>query len=137
MVQTSAESFDLVVEAAGSGAAVTSAIELCARGGMVILLGLPPHGTTVTLAPDDLVNNDVIIQGSFSYTRIAFADVVERVNSGALCPSFLVTHRFGLDDALRENVSTSEPRARSSSASRPSSRSAGRHRNEFRRRRRP
>jgi len=27
-------------------------------------------------------------------------------------PSFLVTHRYGLDDALRENVSTSEPRGK-------------------------
>jgi 2-desacetyl-2-hydroxyethyl bacteriochlorophyllide A dehydrogenase len=118
LVHTPTESFDLVVEAAGSGAAVTSALELCARGGMVILLGLPPHGTTITLAPDDLVNNDVIIQGSFSYTRSAFADVVERVNSGALRPSFLITHRYALDDALaavdalRGNVSTSEPRGK-------------------------
>ena len=111
-------SFDLVIEAAGAGAAVASAIERCARGGMVILLGLPPHGTTVALAPDDLVNNDVIIQGSFSYTRSAFADVVRRVNGGDLRPSFLITHRFSLDDAatavnvLRGNETTGEPRGK-------------------------
>ncbi|MHB8378902.1 MAG: zinc-dependent alcohol dehydrogenase [Acidimicrobiales bacterium] len=110
--------FDLVIEAAGVGAAVASAIELCARGGMVILLGLPPHGATVALAPDDLVNNDVIIQGSFSYTRQAFADVVSRVNGGELQPSFLVTHRFTLEDALfaidalRGTVATSGPRGK-------------------------
>jgi len=33
---------------------------------MVVLLGLPPHGTPFELAPDDLVNDDIIIQGSFS-----------------------------------------------------------------------
>ena len=65
---------------------------------MVILLGLPPHGTTVRFAPDDLVNNDQIIQGSFSYTRRAFADVVDRLNAGTLRPGFLVTHRFSLDE---------------------------------------
>ena len=118
VVETPQASFDLVIEAAGSGAAVASAIELCARGGMVILLGLPPHGTTVALAPGDIVNNDVIIQGSFSYTRSAFADVVSRVNSGDLRPSFLITHRFALDDAaaavdaLRGAVATSEPRGK-------------------------
>ncbi|HEV3267289.1 MAG TPA: alcohol dehydrogenase catalytic domain-containing protein [Acidimicrobiales bacterium] len=118
LVRTPDASFDLVIEAAGTGAAVTSAVERCARGGMVILLGLPPHGTSVALAPDHLVNNDVIIQGSFSYTRSAFADVVERVNSGALRPSFLITHRYTLDDApaaveaLRGNVSTDEPRGK-------------------------
>jgi hypothetical protein len=36
---------------------------------MVVLLGLPPHGTRVEIAPDDLVNDDIIIQASFSYTR--------------------------------------------------------------------
>ena len=90
--------FDLVIEAAGTAAAVTTAIGLCARGGMVVLLGLPPHGTTVEIAPDDLVNDDIIIQASFSYTRSAFADVVERLNAKDLRPSFLITHRYALDD---------------------------------------
>ena len=92
--------FDLVIEASGSGEGVTTALDHCARGGMVILLGLPPHGTKIELAPDDLVNNDVIIQGSFSYTREAFADVVGRLNTRELRPSFLITHRFELENAL-------------------------------------
>lgn len=110
--------FDLVVEAAGTGEAVTNALAMCARGGMVILLGLPPHGTEVTFAPDDLVNDDIIVQGSFSYTREAFADVVRRVNSGDVHPSFLITHRFTLDDAsnalaaLRGGSSDREPRGK-------------------------
>jgi threonine dehydrogenase-like Zn-dependent dehydrogenase len=89
--------FDLVIEAAGNANALKGAIERCGRGGIVILLGLPPHGSTVEIAPDDLVNNDVIIQASFSYTRRAFADVVAQLNAGALRPSFLITHRFTLD----------------------------------------
>jgi len=111
------ETFDLVIEAAGNAAAVASALEHCARGGMVILLGLPPHGTKVSFAPDDLVNNDQIVQGSFSYTRRAFADVVARVNEGLLRPSFLITHRFTFDAAdsavaaLRGGT-TSEPRGK-------------------------
>ncbi len=91
--------FDLVIEASGSIEGVSSAIDLCARGGMALLLGLPPHGTVLEVAPDDLVNNDVIVQGSFSYTSHAFCDVVERINSKTLRPSFIITHRFTLDDA--------------------------------------
>jgi threonine dehydrogenase-like Zn-dependent dehydrogenase len=98
LLDTPASKFDLVIEAAGTAAAVTSAIGLCARGGMVVLLGLPPHGTKVEIAPDDLVNDDIIIQASFSYTRRAFAEVVERLNAKDLRPSFLITHRFALDD---------------------------------------
>jgi threonine dehydrogenase-like Zn-dependent dehydrogenase len=63
------ETFDLVIEALGSASGVATSIESCARGGMVILLGLPPHGAMVEFSPHDLVNNDVIIQGSFAYTR--------------------------------------------------------------------
>jgi threonine dehydrogenase-like Zn-dependent dehydrogenase len=100
LLEAPATRFDVVVEAAGSGDAVSSALALCARGGMVILLGLPPHGTRVAFAPDDVVNDDIIIQGSFSYTREAFADVVGRVNAGELTPSFLITHRFNMDHAL-------------------------------------
>jgi L-iditol 2-dehydrogenase len=113
-----ASRFDLVVEAAGTGEAVAHALKMCARGGMVILLGLPPHGTEVTFAPDDLVNDDIIIQGSFSYTREAFAEVVHRVNSGELRPSFVITHRFTLNDAssavvaLRGGSSEHEPRGK-------------------------
>ena len=91
--------FDLVIEAAGNAASVESALALCARGAMVILLGLPPHGTRVEIAPDDLVNDDIVIQASFSYTRRSFAEVVERLNVHELEPSFLITHRFNLDDA--------------------------------------
>ena len=93
------DSYDLVIEASGSIEAVASALHSSARGAMVILLGLPPHGSHVELAPDDLVNNDIIIQGSFSYTSDAFREVVRRVNARELRPSFLITHRFVLEKA--------------------------------------
>jgi threonine dehydrogenase-like Zn-dependent dehydrogenase len=97
--------FDLVIEAAGSASAVETALRVAARGAMVILLGLPPHGVTVTFAPDDLVNNDQVIQGSFSYTRRSFAEVVQRLNARDLRPSFVITHRFDLERA-EEAVAT-------------------------------
>lgn len=110
--------FDLVIEAAGTSESVSSAIALAGRGAMVILLGLPAHGTHIELAPDDLVNNDVVIQGSFSYTSEAFSDVVERVNAGTLKPSLLITHRYALDQAdlaiatLRGDVADDQPRGK-------------------------
>ncbi len=113
-----AGSFDLVIEAAGNASAVMAAMSLAARGAMVILLGLPVHGTKIEVAPDDVVNNDLVIQGSFSYTRQAFAQVVAEVNAGRLKPSFLVTHRFTLDesmlalDALRGHVPDTAPRGK-------------------------
>jgi L-iditol 2-dehydrogenase len=110
--------FDLVIEAAGTAAAAATAIALADRGGMVLLIGLPPHGSTIQLAPDDIVNNDVIVAGSFSYTRSAWADVVRRVNQGELRPSFLITHTYGLDQSLAAvktlagDVGADEPRGK-------------------------
>jgi threonine dehydrogenase-like Zn-dependent dehydrogenase len=116
-VTTPGTVFDLVIEASGSLDGVASALRLVARGGMVILLGLAPHGTHVEVAPDDLVNNDVIVQGSFSYTSDAFAQVVGRVNAGELRPSFLITHRFEVEHApaaiaALRGGSTNEPRGK-------------------------
>ncbi len=112
------ETFDLVVEAAGVAEATATAVGLAARGGTITLLGLPPHGSTVTLEPADLVNKDLILQGSFSYTRRAWAEVVARLNDGTLRPSPLVTHRFSLDEVadaletLRGRRDRSRPRGK-------------------------
>jgi 2-desacetyl-2-hydroxyethyl bacteriochlorophyllide A dehydrogenase len=118
VIDVPVDRFDLVIEAAGTGASASTAISLAARGAMVILLGLPVHGTLIDLAPDDLVNNDVVIQGSFSYTSQAFSEVVEQVNAGRLAPSFLITHRYELEragdaiDTLRGNAADDEARGK-------------------------
>jgi len=91
------EKFDVVVEAAGQKSAVEDAIVCADRGGVIVLLGLPPHGTTIEVAPDDLVNNDLTLQGSFSYTRSSWREIVELLNDKTLQPSFLITHEFTLD----------------------------------------
>jgi 2-desacetyl-2-hydroxyethyl bacteriochlorophyllide A dehydrogenase len=90
--------YDLVIEAAGSTSAVLTALAAARRGGSVVLIGLPPHGETAAVPVDDVVNNDLTIRGSFSYTSSAWRDVVALLNSGRLRLGFLVTHRFGLAD---------------------------------------
>jgi threonine dehydrogenase-like Zn-dependent dehydrogenase len=92
------EGFDLVVEAAGATAAVQMAVTRVRRGGTVLLIGLPPHGETVRLAPDDIVNNDLRIVGSFSYTPAAWRGVLALLNSSQLRPGLLITHRYPLGD---------------------------------------
>ncbi len=90
--------YDLVVEAAGAVEAAAVAFTAARRGGTVLLLGLPPHGQTAALSVDDVVNNDLAILGSFSYTTAAWRDVVRLLNAGLISPGFLVTHRFALAD---------------------------------------
>jgi 2-desacetyl-2-hydroxyethyl bacteriochlorophyllide A dehydrogenase len=89
--------YDLVIEAAGSASATAAALAAPGRGGVVVLLGYP-GAERVSLPVDDIVNGDVTIIGSFSYTRDAWREVVDLLNSGALDLGDLVTHRFPLSD---------------------------------------
>jgi 2-desacetyl-2-hydroxyethyl bacteriochlorophyllide A dehydrogenase len=93
--------FDLVVEAAGATSAVQMAVTRVRRGGTVLLIGLPPHGETVPLAADDIVNNDLSILGSFGYTPASWRGVLALLNSGQLKPGLLITHRYPLTDWRR------------------------------------
>lgn len=89
--------YDLVVEAAGSADAVVTAIAAARRGATVVQLGLAGHGVTAPIPVDDVVDHDLTILGSFSYTSTAWREVVALVNAGKLHPGFVVTHRFALD----------------------------------------
>jgi threonine dehydrogenase-like Zn-dependent dehydrogenase len=92
--------FDLVIEAAGSTAAVETALRSARRGGRILLLGISGHGKAARLLVDDVVNNDLTIRGSFSYTAAAWADTVRLLNNGAFDPASLITHRFPVESAV-------------------------------------
>lgn len=89
--------FDFVVEAAGTNEATLSALGSARRGGRVLLLGLPPHGTTARVPVDDLINNDLLIRSSFGYSASAFAKVAALLGTERCSPRLVVTHRFALD----------------------------------------
>ena len=87
---------DLVVEAAGAVEAVATAVGAARRGGRVLLLGLPPTGSTISLPGDLMVNNDLTVAASFSYTQGAWTRVVQLLNARRVEPARIVTHRFPL-----------------------------------------
>jgi len=89
--------YDLVIEAAGSTNAVEIALRSAARGGQVLVLGIAGHGKVADLHVDDLVNNDVSVRGSFSYTAASWALIVRLLNGGSFKPAGLITHRFTID----------------------------------------
>jgi L-iditol 2-dehydrogenase len=89
--------YDLVVEAAGSTSAVETALRSAAPGGQVLLLGISGHGNAAQLFVDEVVNHDLAIRGSFSYTAAAWAQTVRLLNIGSFRPLPLITHRFPLD----------------------------------------
>ena len=94
-------SYDLVIEAAGSTDAVETALRSAARGGQVLVLGIAGHGKSAHLYVDDLVNNDISVRGSFSYTAASWARIVGLLNGGSFQPSGLITHRFTIDQHVQ------------------------------------
>lgn len=95
--------YDVVIEAAGN----TTAVEVCfrsvRRGGQILMLGIAGQGKTASLCVDEIVDNDLRIRGSFSYTAEAWAEAVRLINCGSFHPLPIVTHRYPLqkfDEAL-------------------------------------
>jgi L-iditol 2-dehydrogenase len=108
-------SFDLVIEAAGTAAAVERALALARRGGRVVLVGLAGNDVTAGLRIDDAVNNDLLISASFAYTSAAWAEVTALLSAGQISLAPLVTHRFPLEEyeeAYQVLRSSSGPRGK-------------------------
>ena len=97
-VEELTKDYDYVVEAAGAIAAVEIALAQGKRGSQILLLGYPEQGARLPLGVHDLINNDLSIHASFSYTRKSWKAVVDLLNSGKLDLTFIVTHRFRLDE---------------------------------------
>jgi L-iditol 2-dehydrogenase len=91
--RASTDRFDLVIEAAGTAAAVERALGLARRGGRVVLAG---NDVKAAFGIDDAVNNDLLISASFAYTSAAFAEVAALLRAGQIRPAPLITHRFPL-----------------------------------------
>ncbi len=116
--------FNLVIEAAGAAESVSAAMRLVGRGGTVALLGYSGQQAHVPMPVDDLINGDITLVASFSYTSDAWRHVVTLLNSDQLDLGFLITHRFPLADwrqAFDALQSPAGPRAKVVLERKPSS----------------
>ncbi|SEH01107.1 hypothetical protein SAMN05444920_11937 [Nonomuraea solani] len=69
-------------------------------------------GSTAAVPVDDIVNNDLTIRGSFSYTASAWAETVRLLNAGRFRPLPLVTHRYGMEEHADALATLSQGAAR-------------------------
>src|SRR4051794_11846154 len=92
-----AESFDVVLEASGAPAAVSTAVVAAARRGVVVQIGMVPgEARAVALAP--LIAKEVALLGSFRFDT----ELDDAVDLLAAHPQFdqVVSHIRPLDDAV-------------------------------------
>jgi L-iditol 2-dehydrogenase len=85
---------DLVIETAGSVAAVDLATRLVRPGGRVVLLGIAGEGKMLELPADRIMFADMDVIGSCSYPTSAWAGVVRLLEHDLVDLDSIVTHRF-------------------------------------------
>jgi 2-desacetyl-2-hydroxyethyl bacteriochlorophyllide A dehydrogenase len=102
------EGVDLVVETAGTPAAVTHALDAVRPGGRIVLTGLPHEPTPVSFF--GVVRREVTIMGSMIY-QDEFPEAMQLVAQGAVHSRPLVTHRFGLSAIDEAFAAHSDPAA--------------------------
>jgi threonine dehydrogenase-like Zn-dependent dehydrogenase len=91
---------DVVVETAGSPAAVRTALDGTRIGGKVALLGLAGSSSMLTVPSDEFVVKDLEVVGSLSYTTEMWTSVLNLLETERLDFEPIVTHRFRIEDFM-------------------------------------
>lgn len=88
---------DLVVECAGRPEVWQQAVDLCRRGGRVILFGGCPKGSTVTFDTARLHYDQITLHSPFHFTPAAVRRAYELLAEGKIQGRALITSAFPLD----------------------------------------
>jgi threonine 3-dehydrogenase len=92
------DGFDVVIEAAGLPSTQRQAIESTAAGGVAVFIA--HSGSPVEVrASADLIAREITVMGSEYFRPDEFPDNHERVRTGVLDPSPMITDAFALEDA--------------------------------------
>jgi 2-desacetyl-2-hydroxyethyl bacteriochlorophyllide A dehydrogenase len=100
------EGIDLVVETAGTAAAVGYALDLVRPGGRLVLTGLPHEPTPVPFF--SVVRREITILGSMIY-QDEFGEALRLLEDGHVRTTDLITHRFPLADIERAFAAHRDP----------------------------
>jgi len=89
---------DVVIEAVGSDAAWSDAVELVRPGGTVVMFGGLPRDARPTVDAYRLHYEELTVRGSFHHTPATVRAALGFLGSGAYPWDRLVTHRVSLDE---------------------------------------
>jgi L-iditol 2-dehydrogenase len=89
---------DVVLEAAGSEAALPLALELARRGGTVVCMGIVGGNRRMFMEADVFALKDLRVDGVFAYTTNNFAEALRLIETGRMNLKPLITHTFPLQD---------------------------------------
>jgi len=96
---------EIVIESSGNAAGIASSLMLAAKGGTVVLLGIP-YGDVgfPRLNFEKIVRNELIVRGSWNSISAPFPGpewktAIEYLNSGKINVTPLITRRVSLEEA--------------------------------------
>ena len=92
---SSADRFDVVIEAAGTPGSAQLAIDLARRGGRVVLTGIPADAAD-SVSAQSLVTSAVTVFNVFGAPSRAWLHTVRAFAAGLLDPTPLITHELPL-----------------------------------------
>ena len=90
------EGFDLVIDATGNPKVVQSAFDYVADRGKILIFGVCPPDSRITISPYEIYKRELKIYGSFSLLYTA-AQSVDLLRSGRIKVEPLISHRFPLE----------------------------------------
>lgn len=94
------DGLDIVIETAGTTDAIDLATRLVRHGGRVATLGIPGESAKLVLPGNRLVDKDIELIASLSYTTAVFTRIVKLVSNRLIDLASIVTHRFPARDFM-------------------------------------
>ena len=98
---TAARGADVVIEATGRPEVWEQAVDAVGRGGTVVFFGGCAPGTSIRLDTRRAHYEELALLGAFHHTPGTIRRAVEALESGALAPDRLITHRMRLEEVGR------------------------------------
>lgn len=89
--------FDIVIDATGDPNVIQDCFRFVRFGGKVLIFGVPPNDSKVTINPYEIFRKEIAIFGSFAQLY-DFSQALQMLESGAIRVDGLVSHTFRLDN---------------------------------------
>ena len=98
--QTNNQGVDYAIVATGNPKALESAIGIVRKGGRVLLFGVPPRGSLLSLDVSRLFLREITLQSSYSTSEFEMRVALELVEQKRIDTAQMITHRLPLDKLL-------------------------------------
>ncbi|MFA4982224.1 MAG: zinc-dependent dehydrogenase [Candidatus Omnitrophota bacterium] len=93
---------DLVVICAGAASAIEQGLKSVERGGTILIFAATGKGVTIPLSVNDLFwRNEVTVTSSYAGSPDDHREALKKIASKKVKVCDMITHRFGLEDAVK------------------------------------